>query len=136
MKTLKDFINESFRINEGYYPMAGTFRKGDDAVVVIIKTKEGVDPVINPDDLWENPKAKEVIKTTIDKVVSKDVGRYSGDQHTWVYVTIDNKPVRFELKDYFEKYEGVIDYDYRKNPQNLDAIICTPESYEALKDSL
>lgn len=115
---MKDVLN--FTSGSLEFPMKGVLKKGDE--VTILWTDK------NP--LGEDSKIENIETTKVQKVVSKDVGRYRGDQHTWVYVN----NIRYELLPYHkDKYLGIFDYKYSKNPCNKYAIICTAEQAEKLK---
>lgn len=114
---MKDVLN--FTSGSLEFPMKGVLKKGDE--VTILWTDK------NP--LGEDPKIENIETTKVQKVISKDVGRYRGDQHTWVYVN----NIRYELLPYHkDKYLGIFDYEYSKNPRNKYAIICTAEQAEKL----
>lgn len=127
---MKDIINY---VKEAYdaYPMKGVFKKNDDAIILLMD---------KPDNYEEDYKfnikdVKKEIPVKIDKVVSRDVGRWSGDQHTWVYVTIDDKSVRFELREWLkdDNLKGEIDLNYKQNPKDMFGLICTPDDLKKLK---
>ena len=118
MKTLIQFINEGSL----EFPMKGVLKKGDEVTILWLDTW--------PWDDNKTPKIVDVENGKVEKVVSKDVGRYSGDQHTWAYVNGIRYELRAEKKDI---YLGIFDRSYSKNPHNKFAIISTPEQADKLK---
>jgi len=116
MKKITQFISESLE-----FPMKGVLKKGDEVTILWLDN--------NPLKKDSNTKIESIETAKVQKTVSKDVGRYSGDQHTWVYVN----DIRYELLPYFkDKYLGVLDSNYKKNPDKY-AIIATSEQAEKLK---
>lgn len=115
MKDILNFIGESLE-----FPMKGVLKKGDEVTILWTVKKP----------LLEDPKIESTETAKVQKVVSKDLGRYRGDQHTWVYVN----DIRYELLPYHKnKYLGIFDYECSKNPRNKYAIICTAEQADKLK---
>ena len=116
MKNITKFISESLE-----FPMKGVLKKGDEVTILWL------DKHPLRDD--KNIKIENIETAKVQKAVSKDVGRYSGDQHTWVYVN----DIRYELLPYHkDKYLGILDNNYKKNPDKF-AIIATSEQAEKLK---
>lgn len=117
MKDIVSFIKEGSL----EYPMKGTFKKGDEVTILWLNKHPLRDD--------KNIKIESIETAKVQKVVSKDVGRYSGDQHTWVYAN----DIRYELLPYHkDQYLGILDSDYKKNPDKY-AIIATSEQAEKLK---
>lgn len=107
-------------VNENF--VKGVFKKGDDVIILWTDCNP-----VSADNKDINIEKEEPSK--IEKVVSKDLGRYRGDQHTWVYVN----GYRFELYDGFnEIFKGYLDSNYKKNPDKY-AIIVTPEQLANIK---
>jgi len=116
MKDISNFISESLE-----FPMKGVLKKGDEVTILWLDK--------NPLRDDKNIKIESIEIAKVQKVVSKDVGRYSGDQHTWVYVN----DIRYELRENFKnKFLGYLDISYKKNPDKY-AIIATSEQAEKLK---
>lgn len=114
MKGLVNVIRESLE-----FPMQGVLKKGDEVTILWLDSSP----------LSEDPKIINTETAKVQKVISKDLGRYSGDQHTWAYVN----DIRYELLSYMkDKFLGEFDYDCSKNPRNKHAIICTAEQAEDL----
>jgi hypothetical protein len=116
MKDILNFISESLE-----FPMKGVLKKGDEVTILWLDK--------NPLKKDSNTKIESIETAKVQKVVSKDVGRYSGDQHTWVYVNDIRYELRAEKKD---QYLGFLDYNYKNNPDKF-AIIATSEQAEKLK---
>lgn len=74
----------------------------------------------------------ESIKTsTIEKVVSKDLGRYSGDQHTWIYID----SVRYVCLDVDScGCDAELDTEHSKNKGNKQCVLVFTE--KSLKNIL
>lgn len=114
MKDIVTFLHESLE-----FPMQGVLKKGDEVTILWLDN----------DPLSEDPKIINTETAKVQKVISKDLGRYRGDQHTWAYVN----DIRYELVPYIkDKYLGAFDYDCSKNPRNKHAIICTAEQADKL----
>lgn len=110
------FMNEFLK-----FPMKGVLKKGDEVTILWLDK--------NPLKKDPNTKIVSIETAEVQKAVSKDVGRYSGDQHTWVYVN----DIRYELRENFkDKFLGYLDSSYKKNPDKY-AIIATSEQAEKLK---
>ena len=118
MKDIQTFIIES--VDKENFPMSGLFKKGDDIVVFFL------DNWINDENI-KKIKVQKINFDTVDKVISKQLGRYDRDNHTWVYCNAngDGDPLRFELVEYGKDlYQGIIDYDYKKNYKGSDSKFC------------
>ena len=116
MKKITQFISESLE-----FPMKGVLKKGDEVTIIWLDAW--------PWDDNKKPKIVDIETSKVEKVVSIDIGRYSGDQHTFVYVNGIRYELRAENKD---QYLGILDYSYKKNPEK-PAIIATSEQAEKLK---
>lgn len=112
--------------------MSGLFKKGDPVVVFFL------DNWINNDSV-KKVKVQKINFDTVDKTLSKQLGRYERDNHTWVYCNSnsDNDPLRFELVDYGgDLFQGIIDQNYKKNyigsNEEFCAVIMKPDMAKKL----
>ena len=71
MKGLVNVIRESLA-----FPMQGVLKKGDEVTILWLDSSA----------LSDDPKIINTETAKVQKVISKDLARYRGDQHTWVYV--------------------------------------------------
>jgi len=130
MKSLTDYL-----VFEEY--QKGIFKKGMKVVMVY-------GDAWPKDENWGksingkfNTTVEKIKVAEVEKVVSKDNGRYSGDQHTWIYVD----SIRFECfrPDLFG-YDAELDRYSVKNKSVKDQyiIIFTKESFKKFieKDGL
>ncbi len=130
MKTLVDYINENY--NTEKFEFQGKFKKGMEVVMVygdkwpLYKATNDGYKKITGDTLVEKVKVAE-----IEKVVSKDLGRYSGDQHTWIYVD----SLRFDLYNPKSRgFDARLDLDAKANKSAKDQyiLIFTKDTFKEL----
>lgn len=114
MKDIKSFILEGY--------VKGVFKKNDPCVIFYLE---------QPFSFENKNKVTKIENGKITKVVSKDVGRYSGDQHTWVWVD----DMRFEL---WEKninsgyFDGKL--DKVKSKDEIYAVLLKPELADKMQN--